>query len=402
MMSNKSFDQLQHGYVNNQLTSEELARFLELIQQDEYAEKLQEFIEQLLVSGSLESQADQDRAGNIFRNIINQAGNEEIARQGSIISLKQKSTRFAFLRLAAAAAFIGVILLGAYLWFNKDRKKELVKTERKNPYKNDLPPGGDKALLTLADGSVIVLDDKQNGPLGQQGNTKLVKLNGKINYNAAGTASNQVFYNTISTPRGGQFQIALPDGSQVWLNAASSLRFPTSFTGKERRVEISGQAYFEIARNESMPFIVKVHQAEVQVIGTRFDVMAYDDEGSVKTTLLEGAVKFVNNERTNILEPGQQTQLLKNGEVKLVKGVDLDNVVAWKKGIFHFQGDDIRTVLRQLSRWYEVDVVYTKKVDELFYAEIPRNTKLSDVLRVLELTGKVHFEIEGKKIMVTP
>ncbi len=302
----------------------------------------------------------------------------------------------------AAASVIGFLILSSYLLFKRDTKKEIAITQVNNkPYKNDLLPGGNKAVLTLADGSTIVLDDAPNGTLTQQGNTKVLKFNGKLAYNLMNEDRNKILYNTITTPRGGQYQIELPDGSEVWLNSASSLYFPTAFFGKERRVEVTGEAYFEVAKNASRPFIVKVNGAEVRVLGTHFNVMAYNDEVALKTTLLEGKVKFVNGSINSILKPGQQSQLAKSGQV-VVSDVDVEEVVAWKNGIFDFEGVDIQSVTRQLSRWYDVEIVYTKKIDDLFYAKIPRNTKLTDVFKALQLTGKVRFAIEGKKIIVMP
>jgi ferric-dicitrate binding protein FerR (iron transport regulator) len=304
--------------------------------------------------------------------------------------------------VAAAAVLILMLGSAAYLvFYNNNAADKVAKgTTQKERFRNDIPPGGNKAVLTLADGSTIILDNVQNGTLAQQGNTKVIKEDGKLAYNLTSTGINEVLYNTISTPRGGQYQVDLPDGSRVWLNAASSLHFPTAFVGKERRVEITGEAYFEVAKNKAQPFIVSVNGAEVQVLGTHFNVMAYNDENAIKTTLLEGSVKFVNGSTSSLLKPGQQSQLSENGQVKVVSNVDVDAVTAWKNGNFDFQGEDIETVMRQLSRWYNVDVVYRNKPDELFYAEIPRNTKLSDVLKALELTGKLRFGIEGKKIIV--
>jgi ferric-dicitrate binding protein FerR (iron transport regulator) len=271
-------------------------------------------------------------------------------------------------------------------------------------YKTDIQPGGNKALLTLADGSTIILDSAQNGALSTQGNIRIIKLDdGQLTYNRSGArSSSKVLYNTISTPNGGQYQLTLADGSQVWLNAASSIRFPASFTGKERRVEITGEAYFEVAKDPSMPFIVSVDDVEVQVLGTHFNVMAYKDEPKLETTLLEGSVKFVKDNNSAMLKPGQQLQLTQKEQFKVVSGIDLTKVVAWKNGLFDFNGSDFETIARKLSRWYNVEVVYNKKIDDLFYAEIPRNTKLSDVLKALELTGKINFEIEGSKIIVLP
>jgi ferric-dicitrate binding protein FerR (iron transport regulator) len=257
-------------------------------------------------------------------------------------------------------------------------------------------------LLTLADGSTIVLNDEQNGELASQGNTKVLKLNGRITYQPSDVGSGKILYNTITTPRGGQYQVVLADGSSVWLNAESSLRFPTDFVGKERRVEISGEAYFEVAKNKAMPFVVSVNGAEVQVLGTHFNVQAYDDEAALQTTLLEGAVKFVAGNSAVTLKPGQQSQLDKNGDVTVSNEIDTDKIVAWKNGYFLFNGEGLSAITKQLARWYDVEVTGANKIGDKFYAEIPRATKLSDVLHALELTGKVHFTIEGRKVVAKP
>jgi transmembrane sensor len=307
----------------------------------------------------------------------------------------------------AAAAIICFCLLGTYLLVKTGRKNDLAKinTHKKLPdnanFKNDVAPGGSKAMLTLADGSTIVLDDAQNGTLAQQGKTKVLKLDGKLAYNSTKTGVEEILYNTISTPRGGEYQVVLPDGSQVWLNAASSLRFPTSFSGKERAVEITGEAYFEVAKKTNMPFVVKVNSAEIRVLGTHFNIMAYDEEALVKTTLLEGSVQFTSGSNQAILKPGQQSQLVNNGQLKVMDNVNLEEVMAWKNGMFHFERMDIETLMRQISRWYDVEVFYQDhNIEEKFIADIPRNTNLSDVLKALELTGKVQFTVEGKKVIV--
>lgn len=305
-------------------------------------------------------------------------------------------------RIAVAASIIGLIVLSSFFFFNKNGNNGVAKAATTDRFKNDVSPGGDKAILTLADGSTIVLDEAQNGTLAQQGSSKIIKLGGKLSYDLINKNAKEVVYNTISTPKGGQYQLELPDGSLVWLNATSSIHFPTAFVGKERKIEITGEAYFEIAKNREMPFIVAVNGAEVQVLGTHFNVNAYNDEEDVKTTLLEGSVKFVNGDNTNILKPGQQSQLAKNGTVKVMNDVNVDDVVAWKNGLFAFENANIETVMRQLSRWYDVEIEYSGKTDDLFIAEMRRNIKLSDALKALELTGKVKFEINGKKIIVMP
>ncbi|MEO5888857.1 MAG: FecR domain-containing protein [Ferruginibacter sp.] len=306
------------------------------------------------------------------------------------------------IRIAAAAVVIFMIGTGAYLMLSKKIQKDIPGTIAKKWGTNkDILPGGNKAILTLADGSTIILDSAKNGLLAKQGSTTVIKLNGKLNYNSSASATTEITYNTIATPRGGTYQIELPDGSLVWLNAASSLRFPTAFSAGERKVEVTGEAYFEVVKNKAMPFIVHVNNSTIRVMGTHFNVMAYDNESSLTTTLLEGAVKFVNGNDSSILEPGQQTQFFGNGRLDLLKAVDLENVIAWKEGSFHFEGENLEIILRQLTRWYDIEVVYeNKKTENLFYLEMPRNTKLADILKVLELSSGIHFKIEGKIVKV--
>jgi transmembrane sensor len=303
--------------------------------------------------------------------------------------------------LLAAACFTGIIGLSTYLLFYSNTAK----TAGDNPVVkcvDDVKPGGKKAVLTLADGTTVLLDDSNNGTIAQQGNTVIVKAGGKLNYKSSGKNKDEVLYNTISTPVGGKYEVELPDGTLVWLNASSSLRFPTAFTGKERQVEITGEAYFEVARNVRMPFDVSANGAHIQVLGTHFNVMAYSDEDVLETTLLEGSVKFINRGNSALLKPGQQSKLSANGQVKVLTNVDVEKVIAWKNDHFDFEGTDFGMVARQLSRWYGVKVVYDRKIDDLFYAEIPRNMMLSDVLRALELTGKMRFKIEAGKVFVLP
>lgn len=313
--------------------------------------------------------------------------------------VKQKPRIISIRRIVVAASILGLIVATFFI-IGYDRPQPVVKasgTERQ--FKNDVAPGGNKATLTLADGSVISLDEASNGTLTRQGDAKVIKLDGKILYDLVDNTK-QAVYNTISTPRGGQYQLSLPDGSQVWLNATSSIRFPTAFIGNERRVEITGEAYFEVAKDAARPFVVAVNNAEVRVLGTHFNINAYNDEEEIKTTLLEGSVRFVNASEHILLKPGQQSQLSKQGIIRLENSVNVEEVIAWKNGRFNFEGTGIEMVMRQLARWYDVDIAYNGKTDELFFAEMPRDIKLSDALKALELTGKIRFEIEGKKIIV--
>lgn len=309
-------------------------------------------------------------------------------------------------RAAAAAVLIFLSGAGIYLLRKHKAEKELVRTERfVPPVIHDIPPGGNKATLTLVDGSTITLDSLQNVDLTRQGNAKIVKLkSGGLAYQAATggklQTTGEAAYNIISTPPGGQYQLVLADGSKVWLNAASTLRFPTTFTGKERSVEITGEAYFEIKKNAEMPFRVKVRDAVVDVLGTSFNVMAYNNENAIKTTLLEGAVKIIKGNKSALLQPGQQAALNVTTSSINVREADVEEAVAWKNGLFQFDSDDIGTIMRQLGRWYDVETAYEGKIpDWHFTGSIGRNIPLSQVLKMLEVND-FHFRIEGKKIIV--
>ena len=269
---------------------------------------------------------------------------------------------------------------------------------------HDLPPGRNNAILTLADGHSITLDSAANGGLAQQGNTKVIKLNGQISYRNTGSAEGNeaTLFNTISTARGNQYQLTLSDGSKVWLNAASSLRFPTSFKGKERRVEVTGEAYFEIAKNPAMPFKVVAGSGEIDVLGTHFNINAYADEPSVKTTLLEGAVAVKKETALQMLAPGQQAEFSPKGGISFSKNVDVTLETAWKDGFFWFNNTDIHTLMRQVSRWYDVEVAFQGNItDDGFTGKVPRDLPLSRLLNILE-QYELHFKIEGKKITVLP
>ncbi len=297
-----------------------------------------------------------------------------------------------------------------YKGFKKD-KEPVIAEKVKSHYNDDVLPGGDKARLELADGSVVILEQANNGSLQEQGGTKLVKQDGRLIYNAAqGYHSGEISYNKISTPKGGQYQIILPDGSKVWLNAESSLRFPTAFIGNERLVELTGEAYFEVAKlpdtspsaasTNMVPFKVKTNKVNIEVLGTHFNVMAYVNEKAIYTTLLEGSVRVsqLTTRNSQLLKPGQQAKV--NENIQLVN-VDTEEVIAWKNNLFQFNGADIQTVMVQIARWYDVEVDYEGQIpSKHFTGIISRNINVSKVLEMLELTGGVKFEIKGKRISV--
>lgn len=309
----------------------------------------------------------------------------------------------------AAAALLAVIVGGAAVFVLTHRKTNIADLPVTRRFRNDVAPGGRRAMLELADGSRIVLDSAANGEVVHQGSIRVLKLDdGQLAYRVADNrgeaATGQVGFNTISTPRGGQYQVVLPDGSKVWLNAASSLRFPTQFTGRERTVELTGEAYFEVAHQASMPFKVQVAPLQVEVIGTHFDIEAYPDEPERKVTLLQGAVKATAGNEQALLQPGQQARLDGNGPgaLRVVAPVYTEDVMAWKNGLFRFRESSIQSVMRQIARWYDVEVAYEGKVDFQFFGKVPQGVPLSTLLKILESTGGVHFMIEGKKITVAP
>src|SRR6185312_4085749 len=302
----------------------------------------------------------------------------------------------------AAAAILLLFASGGYLFLNHENSKTQVASIHNNVPVNDAAPGGNKAILTLANGSKIVLNNVKNGALTQQGNTKVVKLDdGKLAYQSdETTAPIAVEYNTVSTPRGGQYQLTLADGSKVWLNAESAITFPTAFTGNERKVTIKGEAYFEVAHDASKPFQVTVNGMQVQVLGTHFNINAYDDEGEIKTTLLEGSVKVSKGPESKLITPGQQAVVSSTEPKIVVQQADVDEAVAWKNGLFHFNNADLQEVMRQLSRWYDVNVMYDGTIPKREFAgEMQRDLNLSQVLELL-VKNDVHFKIDGKKIIV--
>lgn len=302
-------------------------------------------------------------------------------------------------RWMAAAGILLLVACAAFFWPNRADLPQLTQHDR---FKNEVPAGGNKAMLTLGDGTVIELDSAANGVLTTQGRVRVVKLaNGQLSYELEGSAEGVVLYNTMRTPRGGEYRLTLPDGTTVWLNAASAITYPTTFTGAVRDVKISGEAYFEVAKDAERPFIVEAGTMKVEVLGTHFNINAYAGEPVIKTTLLEGAVKVLSDGREDMLQPGQQARLGRDGGMKVVDDVDLDEVIAWKNGYFLFMDADMPAVMRQLENWYDVTVSYEEGFvpRRSFGGGIQRSLPLSKVLTILE-ENNVKFRVEGKNITV--
>jgi transmembrane sensor len=321
-------------------------------------------------------------------------------------------------RIAAAAAVL--LIVGAGLFFYTQRHLEGSAATR-DPLANDIKPGGNKAYLVLSNGKRVSLTDAANGELAKEAGVEITKTaDGQVIYTAkapslpaaslpggargsVGANSDGIKYsnalNTIETPRGGQYQIRLPDGSKVWLNAASKLIYPVSFNGRGQRVvELSGEAYFEIFKNKLQPFVVKSKNQEVTVLGTHFNINSYTDEPGTKTTLLEGSVRV--NDAT--LKPGQQATLT-NNQLKIAE-VNTDEAIAWKNGLFAYKNTPLQNVMRQIARWYDVDIIYQNNdlPQKLLSGSVSRYDQVSGILKAIESTGTARFKIEGRKITVLP
>lgn len=324
----------------------------------------------------------------------------ESAGYASVVPLQRQKL---LLRYTAAAAVLFFIAGALYY----GRKTGSNNSSSAVQIVNDVSPAAGKPLLTLADGSTIVLDANAKGKIASQGALQVIKMGSamlsyrKLEASEEEKKNKELVYNKLVIPRGMDYQLILPDGSLVHLNALSSLRYPTTFPGKERVVELTGEGYFEIAKNAEKPFRVKVNNSEIEVLGTVFNVMAYDDEPAMATTLLEGSVKMKNGDYQTLLKPGQQARVSgSDARISLLNGVNVDDVVAWRKGVLSIYKANIQEVMRQIKRWYDVDVKNESSFRGHITGEIPRNMKLSEVLKVLEFSG-VKARLENNIVIIT-
>lgn len=385
--------------LKQQLTMQEHEELLDILRQQEHEETVTDILGDMALT-------EPDRME--LEPAIVKARTEAIFMlDRPVVKAVPATHRIHFLRTAwfryAAAAVLLLAVAGIYYYTKLPAEAPVVVDVDPVAVPVDIGPGGPVATLTLSDGTKIALDTAANGSLAKQGSTQILKLQqGQLAYQRAASGElRAASYNTINTPRGGQYQVVLQDGTKVWLNAASGLHFPTSFTGQRREVEISGEAYFEVAANAKMPFFVKVNGMTVEVLGTKFNVNAYTDEPTIKTTLLEGSVRVRKNKEAAMLTPGQQAGMTGTGIINIDMNADLDGAVAWKNGLFRMTSSDIPTIMRQLARWYDVEIVFEDGVPVgHITGEVPRNTSLSKVLKVFQTSG-IHFRIEGKTIVVT-
>jgi transmembrane sensor len=304
------------------------------------------------------------------------------------------------------AAAVLVLGLGVSTYFLLTHRGQNADLLGRQSAQRDIPPGKNGAILTLADGTQLVLDSLGEGKIATQNGTQISLNNNELKYDAS-AATDGAALNTITTPKGRQYHVILPDGTEVWLNAASSIQYPVAFKGRERRVKISGEVYFEVASKSWQPFVVTADQMKLEVLGTSFNVNTYNDEKTIRTTLLTGAVKITPTHTTKpqVLVPGQTGVLSKpdageGATLTITETPDADKIIAWKNGLFNFDGMDLYSVMRQLERWYNIDVQYVGKPENvIFKGKMHRNTNLSDVLMVLE-TMDVNFELKGNILYV--
>lgn len=409
---------LLEQHLAGQLTEAQQNELDRIMQNPEYEDIVKGCLLQLLGSADEEMQPGGDEILQRILSVDKTASRPATSRRGLLVIWRRPVIR----RFTVAAALLATAA-GAWFFLHTSKTGEAVATVA--PKAAAIKPGSNRAILTLANGQQIVLDDAHNGVLGQQGKTRVIKLDsGRLAYAdaagstdavgsngvagsgaaAGGTGANAtagaVMFNTIATPRGGQYQITLPDHSKVWLNAESSLRFPTAFTEKQRIVELTGEAYFEVAPNKNQPFLVKAGTTETRVLGTQFNIMAYGDEGPVKTTLLEGSVQMGLGQANTLLTPGQQGQYDSEKGRMATRVVNTRQVTAWKDGYYFFDRTPVQSIMRQISRWYDVQIVYQGQAphDEIV-GKIPRTADVSEVLHIMELIG-IRFRIEGRTITV--
>ena len=344
------------------------------------------------IAESLTENEIKETGSNIFFKIQN------IIRQAPVIPFYRRTS----FRIAAASVLL-IVSFSIFYSLNKNNQPP----QSNAVVKQDVaPPALNRATITLANGQKVYLDSAASGTLATQGNINVKKLaDGQIAYNGeSSTAGSELVYNTLTNPRGSKvIDITLNDGSKVWLNAGSSLTYPVAFAGNERKVTITGEAYFEVAKNAKKPFRVKINEStEVEVLGTHFNVNAYTDEASINTTLLEGSVRVTASKKVQLLSPGQQAQVNASA-IKFIKDADVAQAVAWKDGLFAFTDADLPTVMRQLARWYDVEVKYEGAIPEKeFNGKIGKTLTLNQVLRILTKTG-VNYRIEsGNKITIIP
>jgi len=394
MGDNRSrLSRLFDAYLRGTITHEERLEFMELASREDTREELNELLRSYVETERVEHTLDEDSAERIFAAILSKDGS------GEMPSLPARRWNWKTWAVAASVLLTGSVV--CYKTLLTHRTADVASGQQHKPITAEqVQPGHTTATLTLSDGTSILLDTASDGTVALQGRTQVSKRQGRVTYQAKGQAS-AMQYNTISTSRGNQYQLVLSDGTRVWLNAYSSIRFPVAFSGGERKVEVTGEVYFEVAKDVRAPFKAETGGWEITVLGTSFNVNAYSDEAMVRTTLLEGAVRLSRGNAGAVLKPGQQAGMGADGALSIKNDVATEEVVAWKNGSFIFQRQDIKSIMRQISRWYDVEVVYEHEpTKETFSGVVSRKSSLSEVLKIMEENGVTFRMDQGKKLMV--
>lgn len=388
-------------YIIGQCSRQELDEVFALIKsgthQAEWEAAIEEDIEYILAS---------DRQSNLTSSEIDriyEGIEEHLFPAGDVKVLSALKRKLRVWHSVSIAATILIVMSAGYLIFTRKNSTQTASVKSATVH-----PGSNKAFLTLSNGKKISLTDAANGSIAAQAGIKIIKTeDGQIIYTSENTSagSGSLQYNTVETPRGGQYQVRLPDGTSVWLNAASRLVYPVNFHGSaERRIELDGEAYFEVAKDKNHPFIVKTGKQEVTVLGTHFNVNGYKDESIISTTLIEGSIKTSNlsSGRSRILSPGQQSMVFREGDAIDISNVNTENIISWKNGYFIFDNQDITSIMKVISRWYDVNVKYEHiNLEEKFGGTFSRSSDLDDILKVLKILGNVDFKVEGRTIIVS-
>lgn len=380
MKDSKHIKLLFERYLNNHASREETAELFQYFQDTNNKEALEQMIENQLESRDKEELIDKMILDRVFSKI-------------DLDTEPQNITSPTWYKITGVAAAIILIISISYLFLNRNTYHDHTATI--------IEPGRDKATLVLSSGKTIVLEDVANGKLTEELGTTIEKTEkGGINYKIEGNTDVRVAMNLLNVPKGGQFQITLSDGTKVWLNSNSSLKYPSAFSASERRVELTGEAYFEVSKNKQKPFIVETSLQKVEVLGTKFNINAYDDESSTQTSLAEGSVRVSCKNNTTLLKPGQQSTLTDQNIA--VRSINLDQVLDWKNGDFNFSNNNLKEIMRKISRWYNIEVIFEGPISqETYVAQISRKKRLNDVLRALQLSGSIKYSIRNNKLYIS-
>lgn len=382
------------AYLENQIQSEDYQELVDYIHHHYQDKTLADAINQL--SEELELAPDQEvPSAEIYQAIIHDKRFNTHRKQAASPRVNLQKTLWTVASVAACILLLLIVFRVEFKWPGK--------SERSTMLASKIVPGSKKAVLTLADGKTIELDSFSSKALAMQGDARLQIDKGKLIYDllATETKRSAILQNTITTPAGGEYQAVLPDGTKVWLNATSSISFPVAFTGGERRVSITGEVYFEVAKNKEQPFFVEAKQVSVKVLGTHFNVSAYPDDQLVSTTLLEGSVLVAKGDNTSLLKPGEQAKISDHAKAIEIGKIDTEEILAWKNGYFFFNHEPLESVMKKMSRWYDVEIVYKGDPNgKKFDGTISRMDNIQQMITALELTKTAHFAIEGRRVIV--